>query len=261
MAEAAGSGGGDAPASAAAGGKRARGKAGGGSDEEPGFGDDDADWAVYRQMAGADASDSEAERADAVALAAVGAQLAGLGADSDEDEEDEEVEEEGGDDEARATTWGGAGGAGDPLDWNSDESHQITLSTERFRPPELLFQPAAIGGVRDQCGLAEALAALLRRAPADAAAALRARAPTLLSGGCARLPGMAARLAAEAMQLSPPGGGFDVFASPGGTPELDAWRGAAARAAAGLSAAQTTSRAQWEEEGPRRLARRAAATW
>jgi len=247
MAHAAGAGGGEAPAGKRA--KKAGAGAGAGSDSEAGFGDDDADWQVYRQMAGADASDSEAERGDAAALAAVGAQLACLGCESGEGEEEEEEEEE----EA-----GGAPGA-DAADWNTDEAHQISLTTERFRAPELLFQPTAIGGLA-HCGLAEALTVLLRRAPAELAGALRPAggAPLLLSGGCVRLAGLRARMETETQALCPPGAAFRLISS--ATPELDAWRGASARAAAGL-ARVCTSRAQWAEEGPRRLARRAAATF
>lgn len=172
-----------------AGAKRRRGGAAAGDDDDT-FGADDADWDLYRRI-DRDGSDSEAERADDVALVKVASRLAAF----------EAQRREGGflGDEA-----GAASGLQEQpeVDWNTPEAHQLWLGVERIRAPEILFQPTLAG--IDQAGLAEAIAVALQRAPADAHARLRAG-PLLLTGGGAALAGLAARLQAELITAGEPG--------------------------------------------------------
>jgi len=221
------------------------------SDGDGGFGDREEDWQVYKDMDGD--SDSEAERqraADEAALAKVRAHLAVLA--PDEEENAFGFDGEDGED------WDLIAGAAELNDaaavarWNTAEAHQMLLSTERIRAPELLFQPTAVLGL-PTVGLPEAVAVALRRASPDVRAALMvASMPLVLSGGCAALPGCATRFAAEVTSILPVGCAPAVRIS-GPTPWEDAWKGAAAHAAAVLTQPVAVTRAQWMEEGGARL--------
>lgn len=254
MAQAIGGGGDEAPAE----GRRKRkaaAKEEGVSDEDPGFGDDEDDWQLYRDMDGG--SDSEAERqrtADEAALAKVRAQLAAF-APGEGEEEDEDEEEWAVVDSAAAQ----ADDAEAIARWNTAEAHQMLLTVERIRAPELLFQPSMCG--LNTVGVAEAVAVALRRSSPELRAALLAGSmPLVLTGGCAALQGCASRFAAEVTSGQPVGRAMSVHVT-GGRPWEDAWKGAAFTAAAVLRSPAAVTRAQWMDEGAARLTHRHGVTF
>ena len=135
----------------------------------------------------------------------------------------------------------------------------MLLTTERIRPPELLFQPSMCG--LNTVGVAEAVAVALRRSSSELRAALLAGSmPLVLTGGCAVLQGCAARLQAEVMSNQPVGQAMRVHVS-GSRPWEDAWRGAARTAAAVLRSPAAVTRAQWMDEGATRVAHRHGVTF
>ena len=255
MAQAIGAGGDEAPAE----GRRKRKAAARNeeeSDEDPGFGDQEADWQLYRDMDGG--SDSEADRqrtADEAALAKVRAQLAAF-APGEADEEEEEEDEWALVDSAAAAQ---AYDAEAIARWNTPEAHQMLLTAERIRAPELLFQPSMCG--LTTVGVAEAVAVALRRSSPELRAALLVGSmPLVLTGGCAVLQGCAARLQAEVMSNQPVGQAMRVHVS-GSRPWEDAWRGAARTAAAVLRSPAAVTRAQWMDEGAARVTHRHGVTF
>jgi actin-related protein 5 len=224
------------------------------SEEDPGFGDDEEDWQLYRDMDGG--SDSEADRqrtADEAALAKLRAQLAAFAPGEEEEEEEDEWALV---DSAAAAQ---AHDAEAIARWNTPEAHQMLLTVERIRAPELLFQPSMCG--LNTVGVAEAVAVALRRSSPELRAALLAGSmPLVLTGGCAVLQGCAARLQAEVTSNQPVGQAMRVHVS-GNRPWEDAWRGAACTAAAVLRSPAAVTRAQWMEEGASRVTHRHGVTF
>ncbi|RWR95406.1 actin-related protein 5-like protein isoform X1 [Cinnamomum micranthum f. kanehirae] len=126
------------------------------------------------------------------------------------------------------------------------EDFQILLGVERFRCPEILFQPNMIG--IDQAGLDEMAGISIRRLPVKGdGVEERITNSILLMGGSSLFPGMDARLEAEIRKIRP-------FLSPirvvrASEPILDAWRGASAFAATAEFSNQTFSRQDYYEKG------------
>ncbi|KAL5986995.1 Actin-related protein 5 [Asimina triloba] len=126
------------------------------------------------------------------------------------------------------------------------EDFQIVLGVERFRCPEILFQPNMIG--IDQAGLDEMAGISIRRLHAkDVYLEERITNSILVTGGSSLFPGIDARLEAGIQKIRP-------FHSPirvvrASDPILDAWRGAAACAAANGFLKQTFSRQDYHEKG------------
>ncbi|KAM7460307.1 hypothetical protein LguiB_036355 [Lonicera macranthoides] len=126
------------------------------------------------------------------------------------------------------------------------EDFQIIIGVERFRCPEILFQPNIVGV--DQAGLDEMVGVSLRR--------LLAKGPdleermtnsVLMTGGSCRFPGMGERLEAGIRMIRPCGSPIRVIGA--SDPSLDAWRGAAAYAASMQFQQQTFSRMDYYENG------------
>ena len=126
------------------------------------------------------------------------------------------------------------------------EDFQIVLGVERFRCPEILFQPSMVG--IDQAGLDEMVGISLRRlSSVDDAAKDRICSSVLVTGGSTLFPGLDARLEAGIRSLRP-------FLSPlkvvrASDSILDAWRGAAVYATALQFPSQTFSIQDYYERG------------
>ncbi|XP_043718303.1 actin-related protein 5 isoform X1 [Telopea speciosissima] len=126
------------------------------------------------------------------------------------------------------------------------EDFQITLGVERFRCPEILFQPNMIG--IDQAGLDEMTGISIQRLPSKGNGIEdRITSSVLVTGGSCLFPGIVERLEAGIRKIRP-------FESPirvvrASDPVLDAWRGAAAYAAAAQFSYQTFSRQDYYEKG------------
>ncbi|PIA60385.1 hypothetical protein AQUCO_00300107v1 [Aquilegia coerulea] len=132
------------------------------------------------------------------------------------------------------------------------EDFQITIGVERFRCPEILFQPNMVG--IDQAGLDEMAGISIQRLPLKGDGVEdRITHSILLTGGSCIFPGISERLEAGIRKMRP-------FESPirvvrASDPVLDAWRGAAAYAASDQFLLQTFSRQDYYEKGEEWLRR------
>ncbi|KAA8534193.1 hypothetical protein F0562_031614 [Nyssa sinensis] len=126
------------------------------------------------------------------------------------------------------------------------EDFQVILGVERFRCPEILFNPNLIGV--DQAGLDEMTGVSMRRLPSKGEGLEeRMTKSILLIGGSCHFPGMAERLEAGIRMIRPCGTPIQVIQA--SDPIFDAWRGASAYAAAMHFPQQTFSRMDYFEKG------------
>ncbi|XP_042378950.1 actin-related protein 5-like isoform X1 [Zingiber officinale] len=126
------------------------------------------------------------------------------------------------------------------------EDFQIILDVERFKCPEVLFQPNMIG--IDQAGLDEMAGISLRRLPmVDDSLKAEMSKSVLVTGGCALLPGLLPRLEAGIRQLRPYLSPLKVVRA--SDPVLDAWRGASRYANSPHFTLQTISIQDYYEKG------------
>ncbi|KAK6933159.1 Actin family [Dillenia turbinata] len=126
------------------------------------------------------------------------------------------------------------------------EDFQILLEVERFRCPEILFQPNLIG--IDQAGLDEMVGVSLRRLPSKAEGLEdRLTSNIFLTGGSCLYPGMSERLEAGIRMIRPCGSPIKIVKA--FDPIFDAWRGAAAYANSLLFPQQTFTRMDYYEKG------------
>ncbi|KAG5557749.1 hypothetical protein RHGRI_007865 [Rhododendron griersonianum] len=126
------------------------------------------------------------------------------------------------------------------------EDFQIVLGVERFRCPEILFNPNLVG--IDQVGLDEMAGVSMRRLPTRGQSVdERITNSILMTGGSCLFPGMAERLEAGIRMIRPCGTPIRVVRA--SDPILDAWRGAAAYAAAMQFPQQTFTRMDYYEKG------------
>ncbi|XP_031488333.1 actin-related protein 5 isoform X1 [Nymphaea colorata] len=121
---------------------------------------------------------------------------------------------------------------------------QINLGVERFRCPEVLFQPHIVGV--DQAGLDEMVGISLRRLSLNDLAESMCNS-ILVTGGSCTFPSIEARLHAGITKLRPFGSSIRIVKA--SDPILDAWRGAAHYAASGQFSEQTFTRQDYYEKG------------
>ncbi|XP_063243980.1 LOW QUALITY PROTEIN: actin-related protein 5 [Bacillus rossius redtenbacheri] len=136
----------------------------------------------------------------------------------------------------------GTGGAGAGTSADTAETHQLHVGIERIRAPEILFQPSMVGSA--EAGIAETVEHVLRRYPPETQALLVAS--VFLTGGCATLPGLVARMTKELREIRPFRSSFKVVTA--SNPVLDAWHGARAFAASQLDRYLVT-RQEYDERG------------
>lgn len=126
------------------------------------------------------------------------------------------------------------------------EDFQIVFGVERFRCPEILFRPNWIG--IDQAGLDEMAGVSMRRLTSSGQSLEeRLTSSILMTGGSCLFPGMSERLEAGIRMIRPCGSPIRVVRAL--DPILDAWRGAAAYAAAPQFSTQTFSKMDYYEKG------------
>ncbi|CAO2174585.1 unnamed protein product [Urochloa humidicola] len=125
------------------------------------------------------------------------------------------------------------------------EDYRIAIGIERFRCPEVLFQPGMIG--IDQAGIDEMVSISLRRLMEDESVKQRLCQSILVTGGSSLLPGMIPRLESGIRQYRPYLSPLKIVRAT--DPILDAWRGAAAFAASSKFSKQTFSLADYREHG------------
>ncbi|KAJ3340621.1 Nuclear actin-protein involved in chromatin remodeling [Gonapodya sp. JEL0774] len=198
------------------GGVRRRGK------DDDTFGADDDDWGVYREVNRDDSGDDE--ELDRIQISKMDDLLA------IHDPDFEATAEEDLDDEGRrlhqSVAWRlthGPEGQASPLEKAefARRSHQMHLNVERWRVPELLFQPSLCGS--DSAGLIEVLQDVLRNF--SEAERLQMCQDVFITGSHASYPGIRDRIEIELRAIRTAGSPLVVRMA--NDPRLDAWRGAA----------------------------------
>lgn len=175
---------------------------------DDGFGEDDADWLIYRQISRGEIfedDDGDGEEEQRRRLEEIEAELEA----HDSRRFFEVLEAE------NLQTLSIMHKIAHPLAQSDAmaEAHQLHVNVERFRVPEILFQPHIVG--IDQAGLVEVCEMVLRRAgiPAN----------IYLTGGLSQLPGLKERLECELRSILPVDAPLSIqFLDP----HLAAWRGA-----------------------------------
>lgn len=217
--------------------------------DDDNFGASDADWGVYRDVAGED--DSEDEEEDDRRLQQLEADL--LAHDPAFTEADTERARH---DPAKSLVHTFLYGKHDPAEDARiatspnallARDHQIHLNVERIRAPEVLFRPALRG--LDQCGVVEIAQQLIARTNVARRGLLCA--DVFTTGGGALWRGFDGRLRADLTAVLPTGTPLNVRSAK--DPLLDAWRGASSWASpanegAGFKKAAVT-RMEYEEYG------------
>ncbi|GAA5840624.1 hypothetical protein JCM9279_007385 [Rhodotorula babjevae] len=212
--------------------------------EDDGFGANDADWAVYREIGTGDDSEDEEDEQDA--LNSVEARL--LKHDPHFTEDDTASRQALRKHQLLNAFIRGLA-PDDPLDTYDPESvehnSQLHVNLERVRVPEVLWQPH-MGGL-DQAGLGEIVEHVLR--PFSVAERDRLTSNLFLTGGNTHIPNFASRLTASLQPVLPVGAPLHVR---GPADTLDAWRGMARWTTSGGEAARRkafVTRAEYDEFG------------
>lgn len=213
-----------------------------GGNDDDGFGADDADWMIYREIqAGRNDDEEEDEEEDLGAqLKAVEAQL--LKYDPDFTEQSTQEAQK---DWTKSLVHAFARGPY-PYDPESAKaSNQFHLNVERIRVPEVVFQPS-IAGV-DQAGIVEIAEDILMQRLAGNPAQNDVLKDIFLTGGYAMFRGFEDRLRSELRAVLPVDVQLGVRAA--NDPVLDAWKGASAWARRSESRQAFVTREEWLEKG------------
>ncbi|XP_020524009.1 actin-related protein 5 isoform X2 [Amborella trichopoda] len=126
------------------------------------------------------------------------------------------------------------------------EDYRITLGIERFRCPEILFQPHIVG--IDQAGLDEMVGISMRRLkPELLSHGENLCNSVLLTGGNCLFPGINERILTGIQKIRPFGSSIRVCRA--SDPLLDAWHGASMIAASPSFSEQVFSRQDYMEKG------------
>lgn len=214
----------------------------GGGEYDDGFGANDDDWGVYRQVATDPASDEEEEEDPNSALKSVEAQL--LKYDPSFTEQNTlEAQSDWTKSLMHAFLRG-------PRSFDAEsqrEAHQIHLNVERIRVPEVVFQPG-IAGV-DQAGLVEIAADIILQRFTNANEQTRLTKDIFITGGNTLFKGFEERLQNDLRTLLPID--LEIGVRKAKDPVLDAWKGAASFwGRGGVDRANATiSRAEYQEKG------------
>ncbi|KAK7385702.1 hypothetical protein VNO78_31508 [Psophocarpus tetragonolobus] len=194
------------------------------------FGAKDEDWELYKLMSKDNNDDDEGPDEDEAELARISSRLQKLDptfipkleVDTSEPTEVPRVQ---------------------PL---TKEDFQIVLGVERFRCPEVLFNPNWIGV--DQVGLDEMVGVSIRRLRnKDERLEERLTNSILVTGGSSLFPGIIERLEAGIRMIRPCGAPIKIVRAL--DPVIDAWRGAASFASTSQFHSQTFSRLDYYEMG------------
>ncbi|KAF2860260.1 actin-related protein, ARP5 class [Piedraia hortae CBS 480.64] len=209
---------------------------------DDGFGADDADWMVYRDIqAGRNDDDEEDEEEDLDGqIQTLEAQL--LQYDPHFTEQSTQRAQK---DWTKSLVHSFLRGPW-PFDANSArEANQMHINVERIRVPEVIFQPNMAGV--DQAGIVEIADDLLRTRLDGHAAQAAVVQDVFLTGGYALFAGLSQRLAQELRAICPAEQPIHVRSAR--DPLLDAWRGAAAWAGRDESRRAFVTRQEWMEKG------------
>ncbi|CAN0909536.1 Actin-related protein 5 [Linum grandiflorum] len=128
----------------------------------------------------------------------------------------------------------------------TQEDFKIVFGVERFRCPEILFNPKLVG--IDQAGVDEMARVSMRRLPdKDEDLEKKLTSSILMTGGSCLYPGMCERLEAGIRMIRPCGAPIKVVRAL--DPILDAWRGASVYASAVQFPQQTFTRTDYFGKG------------
>lgn len=212
---------------------------GGGPDDDT-FGADDADWGVYRTIAG-EQSDEDEEEDLALNLKSVEQQLIQY-----DPHFSEESTSQAQNDWSKSLVHMYLRG---PWAYDAEsqrEQHQVHLNVERIRVPEVVFQPSIAG--LDQAGLVEIAADILTQRVASEAQSNALLGDVFLTGGNTLFPGFGDRLSRDLRAFLPSEASMKVRLAR--DPLLDAWRGAAGWARDERMVGKAwVSRQEYEEKG------------
>ncbi|KAH9503315.1 Nuclear actin-protein involved in chromatin remodeling [Bulinus truncatus] len=183
------------------------------------FGQNDADWDVYKEINHeGGTSDSEAEE--------------------DKLEELETMLKEHDPEFQKDVDMGGLSG-----EFGLAEYYRLHLGVERIRAPELLFQPSMLG--LDQAGLSETMEFILGKLPSSIQN--KTVQHVFLTGGNANFFNFKERINRELLQIRPFQSSYNIYLA--GNPSLDAWNGARKFALSPLLASSSITRKDYEEMG------------
>ncbi|CAH8265656.1 unnamed protein product [Arabidopsis lyrata] len=120
----------------------------------------------------------------------------------------------------------------------------ITIGTERFRCPEVLFQPSLIG--METCGIHETTYNSIMKCDVDIRKDLYGN--IVLSGGTTMFPGIADRMNKEINALAPPSMKIKIVALP--ERKYSVWVGGSILASLSSFAQMWITKADYDENGP-----------
>lgn len=137
-------------------------------------------------------------------------------------------------------------GALPEVPYEMPDGAMITIGSERFRAPEVLFRPSLIGSE------SQGLPALVYSAVMKSDPELRAELLNniVLTGGSSALPGLPERLAREVQKLVPPHLSSHVKVTAGPAPKDDAWRGGSILSTASGFSPMWITQQDYEDAGP-----------
>jgi len=124
------------------------------------------------------------------------------------------------------------------------DGNVITIGNERFRCPEVLFQPSFIG--KESHGIHETLFATIMKCDVDIRKDLYSN--IVLSGGTTMYPGIAERLTKEVTTLAPAAVKIKVVAPP--ERKYSVWIGGSILASLSTFQQMWISKAEYDESGP-----------
>ncbi|KAG0784336.1 hypothetical protein G6F57_012168 [Rhizopus arrhizus] len=205
--------------------------------EEDTFGQDDEDWAIYREINREDESDEEEEDLSQLN------QYESLLLQHDPEFLTEHLYES-----MTSPTntlvhllTRGLYPSWDPTDLA--QSYQLHVNVERVRVPEVLFQPSIIG--LDQAGLIESVHDIVKTFDINSRQKIMQN--IFITGGYSQVPGLSDRIHSSLKSIYPVHTNIKVKRA--NNPLLDAWRGAAMFGQDGLNEKYFVTRKEYEEYG------------
>lgn len=207
-----------------------------GNDEDT-FGQDDDDWAIYREISRDDESDEEEE--DMSELNQYESLL--LQYDPDFLPEHSYENMSSPTNTLLHLLARGVYPSYDPTDM--EQSYQLHVNIERARVPEVLFQPSIIG--LDQAGLIESVSDIVKTF--DVSQREKLMHNIFLTGGFSQVPGLSERIHASLQSIYPVNTKIKVKRA--ADPVLDAWKGAAMFAQDKTKQQYFVTKKEYEEYG------------
>lgn len=210
-----------------------------GGDEDT-FGADDADWAIYRQIATGEQSDDDDEEDPEIRLKKVEEELL-----QHDPHFTEEHTFEAQSDWTNSILHSFVHGPW-PFDPESArEKNQIHLNIERIRVPEVVFQPVVAG--LDQAGVGEIACDIFTQRLTDPLVRSNLMKDVFLTGGNALFRGFEERFQEELRSVLK--NSMPMRVRKAKDPTMDAWQGAAQWATRSGSRSAFVSREQYMDEG------------